>query len=834
MRAHRHVSACLPVSLCGCLFSGVSPRSSACERHIRRPISCFILTLRQNRLRTRFIPFPLRGAVPWLSTNAHQGCWLPALLVDGFPEVEQAARTALSPFSGFLGDGDGDDDDDHGVDDHDHDREGGPHLSSGDLPTSSSPSSSGPTVVAVASAVMRNACRVLREITSASREDEGLVDSGVTDLATEATTRTALRALRGGVSLLGSAGSPRSSARQVAAVRVEALEAIEAWLASMLTGPPSSLAQVTGIKQRASRSADTSLGELPAETRDAVQALLLAGTHGVRIAALEAAEEAVEGFRAECCRSVSGESKEQREEDKDEDDDFWRSSYAALLVRLEVIALPVEGASVNRSERNAALLPEGRSTGKRRPRSEQHSKGPPESTRDDTDQASDEKWSALTRLGAKLAEALDEVPPAHEQALPPHLDDDKMSIHRKKALRSLGDRRRRWMVSSTHLLLRAGARFCKGDGFLNAAAGGAQERDVVTMKLLVASAAFGQTASSSDDPTEAWLSCVRPEPPDGTTRPTPPSPTTVPAAIAAAAATEFAVPIPWELCVRGQALLRHELPAPWAGSLINVKSALELVEAAWGALSLSDSGPVAERNAEMVVELLRATTRGRGWREGPGVGVKHAIAAIIRRLRFPLVAGPTLGHALPLVLPLADDYDPSHQALGLSLLLHVGLEATPTELAWRRGLLLEVLERGLRGGGRDPSASLLCLAAAVRILRNASRDDTSAGGAGIRVAREALAQAGRTSDGVVRVVMVCGAAALLELPATRKGYAPCELLRPALLCLLPILQVFVVALATLVDTQNAFRAEYHAHHIYVYIRHVFDTMSITKKKRDTW
>lgn len=404
------------------------------------------------------------------------------------------------------------------------------------------------------------------------------------------------------------------------------------------------------------------------------------------------------------------------------------------------------------------------------------------------------------RLAGKVAEALDEVPPAHEQALPPHMDDDdKLSVRDKKALRSLGDRRRRWMVSSTHLLLRAGARFCAGDEFSASAmvAGGAKERGTVTAKLLVASMAFEESASRSDDPTEAWLSCVQVEPLNRATEPLlPPSPTTVPAAIdaaaaAAAAATELAIPIPWELCVRGQALPRHELAAPWAGSPITAKLAEDLVEAAWGALSLSDSGPVAKRSAEMLVQELRATARVRGWREGAGVGVKHAISAVIRRLRFPLVAGATLGHALPLVLPLADDYDPAHQALGLSLLLRVGLEATPTELAWHRGLLLEVLERGLRGGGRDPSASLLCLAAAVRLLRNASGDDAGAGGAGVRIAREALAQAGRTSDGVVRVVMVSGAAALLELPATGKGYAPCELLRPALLCVLPILQVFL-------------------------------------------
>lgn len=725
---------------------------------------------------------------------------MPALLVDGFPEVEQAARTALRHVSSCQGDGvddENDGDDDRRGDDH----EDGPRLSSGEVepPTSSSFSSAGPSIVAVACAAMRSACRVLRETAAASRKDEGLVvDSRVTDLAAEATARTALRALRGGVSLLGSPASLRSSEREVAVVRVEALEAIEAWLASMLTGPPMSLAWGTGINHGASRLADAPLGDLSAETRDAVRALLLAATNGgVRIAALGAAEEAVEGFRAECCRSVSGASKEQREENEEGDEEFWRNAYAGLLVRLEVFAAPAEeGAAIDRSEGNAELSPEGRLTGKQRPSSQQHlAPTPPESTRGDTDQASDEQRSALTRLAGKVAEALDEVPPAHEQVLSPHMDDDdKLSVRDKKALRVLGDRRRRWMVSSTHVLLRAAARFCEGDDFSTSATldRGAKERGVETAtRLLVASMAFGQAASRSDDPAEAWLSCVRLEPLNCITRPTPPpSPTTVPAAIAAAAAaTELATPVPWELCVRGQALPRHDLPAPWASSPITVKLAEELVEASWSALSLSDSSPAAERSAEMLVQVLRAAARGRGWREGAGVGVKHAISAAIRRLRFPLVAGATLGHALPLVLPLADDYDPAHQALGLSLLLRVGLEATPTELAWHRGLLLEVLERGLRGGGRDPSASLLCLAAAVRILRNASGDDAGAGGAGVRIAREALAQAGRTSDGVVRVVMVCGAAALLELPATGKGYAPCELLRPALLCLLPILQV---------------------------------------------
>lgn len=728
------------------------------------------------------LPPSLRGVTPSLSANTHQGCWLPALLVDGYPEVEQAARAALSPVFGCLGDGG-----DNGGD-HDYGRD--LDFASTVPPTPSS-SSSAPSAVAVASMVMRNACHVLREMTLASHEDEGLViDSRVTDVGAEATTRTALRALQGGISLLGSPGSPHSSTQQVEVVRVEALETIEAWVMSILADPPVWAAWGTGRKQGAARSVDAPLGDLSVETRDAVQALLHAGTHGVQIAALEAAEEAVDGFRAECGKSLGAGSKEQQE-DKEAEEDFWGKCYAGLLVRLEAIAPSVEGAAADKGERNAALSPTFRTTSQRRPSAQHHSEGSAEGTSGGTDRGTDKQRSALARLAGKIAEALNEVPPAHEKALPSFLDDDEnMTISRKNALRSLGDRRRRWMVASTQLLLGAGARFCKGGGFSDAATSGAREQSVATVKLLVASMAFQQTASKSDDPTEAWLSCVRPGPLNCATRPAPPSPAAVPAAIAAAA-TELVTPVPWELCVRRQTLPRHELPARWAGSLITVNLAEELVEAAWGALSLSDSGPVAERSAEMLVQVLRASARGRGWREEGGVGVKHAISATIRRLRFPLVAGVTLGHALPLILPLADDSDPAHQGLGLSLLLHVGLEATPTELAWHRGLLLEVLERGLRGGGRDPSATLLCLAAAVRILRNAPREDASAGSAGIRIAREALGQAGRTSDGVVRVVMVCGAAALLELPATGKGYAACELLRPALLCLLPILQVFV-------------------------------------------
>ena len=316
---------------------------------------------------------------------------------------------------------------------------------------------------------------------------------------------------------------------------------------------------------------------------------------------------------------------------------------------------------------------------------------------------------------------------------------------------------------------------------------------------------YQQATSEADDPTEAWLSCVRENSliaDPAATRPH----QEIEDAAAAAAATELAAPIPWEACVRGRALSRHELPAPWASDSVTVKLAKELVASAWSALSLDGGGdgggPAAQRHAEALVQTLRATARARGgWRDEAGVGIKHAAAAAIRRLRSPLVAGAALGHALPLVLPLADDHDPAHQSVGFSLLLHVAAEATPTELGWHRGLLLEVLERGIRGGGRDPSASALCLAAAVRLLRRAPRHEGSssgggagaaaaaAGRAGNRIAREALAQAARATDGELKAVMVCGAAALLELPATGDGYAPCEFLRPALLCLLPILQV---------------------------------------------
>lgn len=648
---------------------------------------------------------------------------------------------------------------------------------------------------------MRGACSILRAATALAYEEAEGTEQRFVDLAKETSMLAALRALRGACVL----------AETATAIRIEALETVEAWLASTVTDPPMSPPWAEGVRQSAAASAGALGNGLAEEARDAIRALLCVGTSGgVQAAAAAAAASAVEAFKEECCSAQRcGNEGEHEEEGEDE---IWRSAYCGLLVRLEAVscsAEPTKTASpliwveggeelVTEASMVKLVMAEDRPT-----RSPQRQDGVATTSSDDSDPIGTEFYAAS--LMAKLAEALQEVPFAHQQALPSSFDDDKTSAMDKKALRMRGHRRQRWMVASAHLLLRAGMRLCERHRQSIAAAGARdKDREAEMIKLLVAAMAFHRSSTTSDDPAGAWLSCVRrPDSPSPTRSATPPLPPPPPASVPSAAATSTTAsdtltdPIPWASCVQGSALPIHALPAPWAGDPLTVKLAMELVEAAWRGLSLGGDGRSpgeGERNAEALVQALRATARERGgWREEAGVGMKHAVAGVVRRLRFPLVAGATLGHALPLVLPLADDYDPAHQAVGFSLVLHVAAEAMPTELASHRGLLLEVLERGLRGGGRDPTASMLCLAAAVRLLGCAPKGGNGdAGRAGVRIARQALSEAGRTSDGAVRLIMVCGAAGLLELPGTSAGYAPCEVFRPALLCLLPILQVLYV------------------------------------------
>lgn len=712
------------------------------------------------------------------------------MLADGHPDVEEAARTALE-FTATS------------VEDHHH----GDHAPTSHAPTTESPLSSSlrgvrtgkrdihlesrsnaaSTAVAAtpASAAMCGACDVLRAAAASAYEEAEGTDQRFVDLAQETNTQVALRALRGACVLVETA----------TVMRVKALETVEAWLVSTVTDPPMSPPWAEGVRQSAAASSTGVLGNgLAEEARDAVRALLCVGTtEGVQAVAVAAVARAVEAFKGECCRVQRCGSEGEHEEEGE--NDGWRSAYCGLLVRLEAVSCSVEptktaspSAFVGGGEEvvTEASMVRPAMAEDRSARSPQRQEGVTTTCSDDNDPLGTQL--AAASLTAKLAEALQEVPFAHQQAIASNFDDSTTAID-EKALRISGHRRQLWMIAAVHLLLRAGTRLCEQHRRSIAAAGARDKgREAAMIKLLVAAMAFHRSSTLSDDPAEAWLSCVR--------RSDCPSLPAVSATLPRPTATTDALttPIPWESCLQGSALPRHALPAPWAAEPLTVKLATELVDSAWCGLSLGGSShkpAEGERNAEALVQALRATARERGgWREEAGVGVKHAVSGVVRRFRFPLVAGATLGHVLPLVLPLADDYDPAHQAVGFSLVLHVAAEAIPTELAWHRGLLLEVLERGLQGGGRDPTASMLCLAAAVTLLGRAPKGDSgNSGRAGVRIAKQALSEAGRTSDGAVRLAMVCGAAGLLELPATGEGYAPCELLRPALLCLLPILQV---------------------------------------------
>ena len=681
--------------------------------------------------------------------------------------------------------------------------------------TSTTTSSSVLVVMEAASAAMRGACGGLRAISTATLEERegGGVNARVVDLATEARARMALRIFREGVVMMRPPGA-RMGVEPLAEVKrtlVEALEGIEAWIFSTLNdSPPNSLPWEEGISI-AGDCVDVPGGSLCLEARDAARALLGGGKPDMRTTAMEAAAAAVEELRVECSRLSAGGGEGRAVEDGEEEgneEEFWRRVYCSLLVRLEVLSVPAEPRASTEREQATNDVTEKRGKEKRRAKELSSTMAslveeiPGNTCRKDfavDGDAIDRPLGVDPEPVESIARALEEVPPAYDHAIPSHLDDDDtLSADAKKAIRFRGDRRRRWLISTTHLLLRAGTRLCDRSRTKlpqvspEGSSAETTEGEARIIKLLVAALPFTQASTDADDPTKAFLACVSPESIHQTSALTcPPIPTTNPEETTTSHGAKITTPVPWKYCVVGLGVLpRHRLLAPWAADPLTVKLATALVQSAWSVLSREEGRSLTDRSAKGVILALRAATRSRGWREGSGVGIKHAVAATIRSLRFPLVTGPVLGHALPLALPLADDHDASHQAVGLSLLLHVAAEATPTELSWHTPLLLKVLEQGLRGGGRDPAATALRLIAAVIFLRGMPKGGAaSSGRAGFRIAREALAQAGRTSDGEVRLVTVCGATALLELPETCGGYALCELLRPALLCLLPILQV---------------------------------------------
>lgn len=586
------------------------------------------------------------------------------------------------------------------------------------------------------------------------------------------------------------AGSPVYSSSAIKRTLVDALEVIEVWALQMLTGgPPTSLPWGEGSSITAD-GANIPVGSLCFEARDAARALL--GLCETRAAAAEAATVAVEDFREKCLRlSASGDMGRTAEESEEHggEEESWRRLYSALLVRLEVFSIPEEISENGLSATNQIVEVRQSEKGKIKESSESLHK---DSVLIDH-AAGGRPVEAELNPAESIAQALEEVPFAFDHAVPYYLEDDNtLSASAKKAIRLRGDMQRRWLNSAAQLLFRAGRRLCEKtwtspSTTSKASLGEAVAGESSTLKLLVATLPFGQASTDADNPTEMFLKCVRPEPSDepSLARPPPVEPETSTPTYN----VEITTPIAWECCVEGLVLPRYRLLAHWASDPLTVELATALIESALSSLSCGDGRFLSERSAEDVILAIRAVARRRGWRERAGVGVKHTIAAIIRRLRFPLIVGPILGHALPLALPLADDHDPSHQAVGLSLLLHVTAEATPTELSWHTPVLLDILHQGLRGGVRDPAAAMLRLTVAMSLLRRTKGGVSTARNTGFRIAREALAQAGGTNDGEVRVAMVCGAAALLELPETGGGYGLCELLRPALLCLLPILQV---------------------------------------------
>lgn len=693
-----------------------------------------------------------------------QGLWLPALVADEYPEVQQCARAAVCGPAAATA----------------------PILlpSHSDSVAASLPAPCLWSTAALVATVRLAKNALLETISSSDNGGEttvGTVKSAIT-------TRTALRALRGVCSLESRfpSFSPRKEPTAASpGVFVEGLEAIEAWLASTQEGPPS--APPWTIQPQSATSSDFPCDSLSIEARDTVRALASRIRERTRVEASAAA--AIEAFREECCsRNAGGPTQDEGDAGSDHDDE-WRRLYGGLLVRLEVLLFSADSPATDVKDLDS---PGGKS------------------------EHDESKFIVNNGDFASLpielvAETLEEVPFACERAVPTFYDDDKRPGSERKTMVQLGETRRRWIVSCAQLLLRAATRICgkRAGSTASVTALGSRGIEAVT-RLMVTVLPFERGSLRADDPVEAWLLSVR----SGGFQSSPVArdafksfqltsdtlniaPTDDPAmASDTGSPSKIATPIPWQSCVYGlRHLQTHELPAPWAANPRTRQLASDIVDACWERLSLNTDSPLATQNTEALLRALRAKIRKSGWREGPGVGGKHAVAATIRRLKFPLLAGPALGHLLPLALPLADDHDVAHQAIGWSLLLHVEMECTPSELAWHRGLLLEVLEIGLRGGGgRDASSSLLLLAAAATLLRRSCSEkseavEESVARAGLRLAREALSQAGKTRDGEVRIVMVTGAAALLEVPTVAAGYALCEILRPALLCLLPILQV---------------------------------------------
>ncbi|CAM9567980.1 unnamed protein product [Chrysoparadoxa australica] len=171
----------------------------------------------------------------------------------------------------------------------------------------------------------------------------------------------------------------------------------------------------------------------------------------------------------------------------------------------------------------------------------------------------------------------------------------------------------------------------------------------------------------------------------------------------------------------------------------------------------------------------------------------YAVAQVIRLVAFPALTGEALGELLPLVLPMLDSWRVTHQAMGLSLLLHLLECSTPTELSWHKALILDALERELQCAS-DAATVELSLACLVKVLSAASKaelEQTQASGLGVLslIIRQTGRLGGGEASHPLRLIYVRGLGSLMGVDAVREGYALVPLLRPLLLLLLPLAQL---------------------------------------------
>ena len=154
-----------------------------------------------------------------------------------------------------------------------------------------------------------------------------------------------------------------------------------------------------------------------------------------------------------------------------------------------------------------------------------------------------------------------------------------------------------------------------------------------------------------------------------------------------------------------------------------------------GGASTVGSGRIrSRRRVGRLLQELRNVASGDKWKDNPSAATCiYAIVMAVRTLdaggktsdqSLGSMGGDNLGHVLPLLFLLVDDYKEEHQIFGLEGLLHVLRHVTPSEMQRHGDITLEVLRRCLViRDARTLELALVCLVECLALLEPARPED---------------------------------------------------------------------------------------------------------------